>query len=186
MAHITLLERLPGYLGLMAAYPEIAKHLNGLAEALLRKSSSLTSAECEMIATFVSLRNECIFCMNAHAAVARHLLEKESKVIDEIIQDYQTASITEKMKALLTIADKVRQDGRMVTKEDIAKARTSGADDKAIHDTVLIAAAFCMYNRYVDGLATRTPKDPIEYERIGANLAEKGYTHSALTHKRKI
>jgi uncharacterized peroxidase-related enzyme len=157
MAHIPVPEGLPGIFGLITAYPEPAKHLAGLAQALLRGPSPLTAAEREMIAAFVSSQNECSFCLNSHAAAARCLLGGERQVADQVLSDYQTARVSEQLKALLAIADKVRQDGRLVTAEDVARARAAGADDQAIHDTVLIAAAFCMFNRYVDGLGTWAP-----------------------------
>ena len=163
----------------MLAYPETEKHLNGLAQTLLRGSSSLSEAEREVIATQVSHGNECFFCTSSHAAVARHLLGAGGGVVDAVLADPQAAAINAKLRALLTIADKVRRDGRLVTADDVARAREAGADDKAIHDTVLIAAAFCMYNRYVDGLATWAPRDPETYTRIGAKLAKEGYLSSA-------
>jgi alkylhydroperoxidase family enzyme len=79
------------------------------------------------------------------------------------------------MRALLHIAGKVQKGGRGVSEDDVAAARRHGADDAVIHDTVLIAAAFCMYNRYVDGLATWAPEDPAAYEPMGALLATQGY-----------
>ena len=178
MAHIAIPEGVPGIVGPMMAYPETAKHLNGLAEQLLRGPSSLTPAEREMIATFVSSGNDCFFCMNAHAATARHLLGREGGIVDQMTADLLRSPISEKLKALLVIADKVRQGGRRVTEEEVARARREGADDKAIHDTVLIAAAFCMFNRYVDGLATWAPREQATYEQIGADLAQRGYLNS--------
>ena len=86
-----------------------------------------------------------------------------------------TANISDKLRALLAIADKVRRDGRLVTDDDVQIAREAGADDKAIHDTVLIAAMFSMFNRYVDGLATWTPHDSAVFEAIGQRLATQGY-----------
>ncbi len=140
--------------------------------------SSLTEAERELIATYVSSGNECYFCTNSHAAAARHLLGGKCGIIDELLADVMPTGISEKLRALLTIAGKVRRDGRLVGTDDIANARKAGADDKAIHDTVLIAAMFCMYNRYVDGLATWTPKDPAIYDELGMHLATQGYVHS--------
>jgi uncharacterized peroxidase-related enzyme len=179
MAHITLPAGAPGIVGPMLAYPETEKHLNGLAEALLRGPSSLTSAEREVIATYVSARNDCYFCMNAHAATARHLLGPEaSEVVDLVLNDDSKSTLSPRLKALLDIARKVQVGGRRVTEEDVALARAAGADDKAIHDTVLIAAAFCMFNRYVDGLATWAPHDSGLYEQIGEKLATTGYLNS--------
>ena len=159
----------------MMAYPETAVHLNGLAEVLLRGPSSLSRAERELIAAFVSRRNECVFCSNSHAAVSRYHYGDERAVVDHVLEDLDTAPITEKLRALLRIAAKVRGDARQVTPEEVEAARAEGADDKAIHDTVLIAAAFCMFNRYVDGLATVAPNDQEVYDRIGEQLGTEGY-----------
>jgi AhpD family alkylhydroperoxidase len=160
--HIDL-PPLPGIAGLLAGYPETAGPLNNLAEALLRGPSPLTAQQRESIAAYVSRRNDCTFCAETHGAVARQLAGHAEPGPDRLLE------------ALLVIADKVRSDGRSVTADDIAQARAAGADDRAIHDTVLIAAAFCMFNRYVDGLATSIPDDPALYERRGQMLAEHGY-----------
>ncbi|BDI29337.1 carboxymuconolactone decarboxylase [Capsulimonas corticalis] len=178
MAHIDLPENVPGIIGPLMQYPETARHLNGLAEALLRGSSSLTPAEREVIATYVSSQNQCIFCMSSHGAAARYLLGSEAGVVDLVKADYASAPIGDKLKALLAIAGQVQQGGRRVTEAHVAEARKAGADDQAIHDTVLIAAAFCMYNRYVDGLATLIPDDPAEYDIIGARIAKNGYSRT--------
>ena len=175
MAHIKLPEGEPGIIGPLTAYRETEKHLDGLANALMCGPSSLTLAERELIATYVSSGNECYFCTHSHAAVARHLMGDQQQVVAQILEDAATAAVDDKLKALLRIADKVRRDGRLVSDEDVAAARLAGADDKAIHDTVLIAAVFCMFNRYVDGLATWAPQDPAVYEAIGARIATKGY-----------
>jgi alkylhydroperoxidase family enzyme len=113
--------------------------------------------------------------MQAHGAAARQLLGEQSEVVSEVFEDVMTANISDRLRSLLVIADKVRQDGRLVTANDVSIARDAGADDKAIHDTVLIAAMFSLFNRYVDGLATWTPDNPAVYEAIGERLATKGY-----------
>ena len=113
--------------------------------------------------------------MHAHGAAARQLLGEQSGIVGEVFADMTTANISDKLRALLAIADKVRRDGRLVTDDDVQIAREAGADDKAIHDTVLIAAMFSMFNRYVDGLATWTPHDSAVFEAIGQRLATQGY-----------
>jgi uncharacterized peroxidase-related enzyme len=173
--HISLPEGAPGIVGLLTAYPDAAQHLSALAQTVLRGPSTLTAAEREIIAAFVSSRNECEFCMNSHAGAARHLLPGSSELVDEILANPNSERVSRKLRALLAIADKTRNGGRLVTEEDIGKARAAGADDQAIHDTVLIAAMFCMYNRYVDGLATTTPHDSALYDEMGARLASQGY-----------
>ena len=178
MAHIQLPEGIPGILGPMAFSPETAKPLNQLAEVLLRGPNTLSAADREMIATYVSSQNDCYFCQHAHGAVAAYRLNGNEKLVDQVKMDFESAEISEKLKALLRIAGKVQGGGKNVTADDIARARRNGASDKEIHDTVLIAAAFCMYNRYVDGLATWAPTDPELYRENGKRLAEVGYVHS--------
>jgi len=178
MAHIQLPEGIPGILGPMMFSPETAKPLNALAEVLLRGPSSLTPAERELIATYVSSQNDCYFCQHAHGAVAAYRLDRNETLVNQVKLNFETAPISSKLKALLTIAGKVQQGGKRVTGEDVANARRQGATDKEIHDTVLIAAAFCMYNRYVDGLATWAPRDPELYRENGKRLAEEGYLAS--------
>jgi uncharacterized peroxidase-related enzyme len=174
MAHIKLPEGEPGIIGLMVAYREAEKPLNELCNAIMCGPSSLSTAEREMIATYVSNGNECRFCTTTHAAAARELLGEKAPLLDRVLCDLETAGIDEKMKALLIIAGKVRVDGRTVTADDAARARAAGADDKAIHDTVLIAAMFCMFNRYVDGLGT-SPATAEQYAAAGVRIATKGY-----------
>lgn len=178
MPHISLPDGVPGIVGPMVAYPDTERPLNALAEVLLRGPSSLTPAERELIASYVSHRNDCHFCHQSHAAAARHLFDDGASVVDAVRDDLETAPVSDMMRALLRIAAKVQQSGRLVTDADVAAARAAGADDQAIHDTVLIAAAFCMYNRYVDGLATWAPAEPEAYVEMGAALATRGYARS--------
>ena len=146
-----------------------------LAEILLRGPSTLTSGEREMIATFVSSRNDCDFCQLSHRAAAAHHLEGNYELVDAVKRDAESAPVSPKLKALLSIAGKVQQDGKLVATADIDRARAAGATDIEIHDTVLIAAAFSMFNRYVDGLATVTPRDPAAYDAMGKRMAREGY-----------
>jgi uncharacterized peroxidase-related enzyme len=175
MPHILLPEGLPGITSGFAFRPETAKPMRELAEVLLRGPSSLTSGEREIIATFVSTLNDCYFCQTSHRAAAAHHLGGDYRLVDAVRFDYRNADISEKLKALLAIASKVQKSGKNVTAEDVARARQEGATDTEIHDTVLIAAAFCMYNRYVDGLATFTPTDQALYDAMGARMAQQGY-----------
>jgi uncharacterized peroxidase-related enzyme len=175
MPHIHLPEGLPGITGGFAFRPETARPMRELAEVLLRGPNSLTSGEREMIAAFVSSRNDCHFCQASHSAAAAHHLGGNYAAVDAVKRDYQTAPVSAKLKALLAIAGKVQQGGNHVTTADIERARAEGATDVEIHDAVLIAAAFCMFNRYVDGLATLTPVDPAAYNEMGRRMAEQGY-----------
>jgi uncharacterized peroxidase-related enzyme len=175
MAHIQVPDGAPGILGPMAISPESTKALRQLAECLLRSPNTLTPAERETIAAYVSLQNDCRFCQLSHSAAAAEHLGGNYELIDRVKQDYATAEISDKLKSLLAIAGKVQKGGKYVTPEDIGRARQQGATDKEIHDTVLIAAAFCMFNRYVDGLDTWQPTDPDDYREMGCTMAHVGY-----------
>jgi uncharacterized peroxidase-related enzyme len=178
MPHIALEQGVPGIVSAFAFRPETAKPMRELAETLLRGPSSLSSADRETIAAYVSSRNECRFCQLSHsAAAAEHLGGSDAHyaLIESVKADLDSASVTPKLRSLLRIAGKVQQGGKQVTSADIAAAREQGATDLDIHDAVLIAAAFCMYNRYVDGLATWQPDDPNSYRPMGKRMAHEGY-----------
>jgi len=178
MPHIALTEGLPGIRGPMVFSPETTKPLCELVELLLTGPHTLTPAEREIIATYVSSENDCYYCQHCHGSTAaQHLGGKNAdyQFISEIKKNFDATSLSAKMKALLNIAGKVQKGGKHVTEADVSRARAEGATDKEIHDTVLIAAAFCMFNRYVDGLGTWQPKDPEIYREIGRQTSKLGY-----------
>jgi uncharacterized peroxidase-related enzyme len=177
MAHINLPESLPGIRGPMAFRPETAQPLNDLAEVLLRSENSLTRGERELIGTYVSYLNDCFFCQNAHGGLAQHYLQCDMKFIDGVKFNMIDADISTKLKALLSIAASVQKGGKQVTRVQIETAKNLGATDIEIHDTVLIAAAFCMFNRYVDGLGTWAPEDRQFYINRAKSRAEEGYAN---------
>ncbi|MGD8426319.1 MAG: peroxidase-related enzyme [Balneolaceae bacterium] len=175
MAYIELQNQMPGIVGLLTQFKKTAKPLTELAQVLLRGDSTMSEGERELIAALVSARNECKFCMRSHGATAGHLLDGNKELVKQVQEDFRTAPVSDKMKALLNIAAKVQKSGREVTEQDIAEARKEGATDQEIHDTVLIAAAFCLYNRYVDGLGTFAPDNEDVYDEHGRELATEGY-----------
>ncbi|MBS1948134.1 MAG: peroxidase-related enzyme [Bacteroidetes bacterium] len=174
MAYINVKEGVPGIRSLVMFRPETGKPLYDLAQILLRGESTLSEAERELIAAYVSSRNNCMFCMSSHAAASRCLYGEEKNTVDEVLKDMQQSQIGDKLKALLNIAGKVQVLGKEVKEKDVEAARKLGATDREIHDTVLIAAAFSMFNRYVDGLASWTPTDAKMYEEMGKRMS-KGY-----------
>jgi len=178
MAHIALPEDLPGISSAFAFRPETAKPMRELAHVLLHEPNSLTPGERELIATYVSSQNDCYFCQTSHGAAAASHLGGDD-VVQRVKADFKSAPVSPKLKALLAIAGKVQRDGKLVTAEDVERARHEGASDVEIHDTVLIAAAFCMYNRYVDGLDTWQPRENGMYAQMGQHLAEHGYLKSS-------
>ena len=187
MPHIDLGNELPGIRGLMAFRPDTADAMGQLANILLRDDEGISRAERELIATHVSyFLNECIYC---HTSAWRHGLRLHrgyADFVEQVRKDYMHAPISDKLKALIGIAASVQKSGKSVRVEQIEAARALGATDREIHDTVLIAAAFCMFNRYVDGLAARTPTDPESYAARGRQIAEKGYGKHIFTQQQPV
>jgi uncharacterized peroxidase-related enzyme len=180
MPHIALPDGLPGISSGFAFRPETAKPMRELAHVLLHEANTLSPGERELIATYVSSQNDCYFCQTSHGAAAACHLGDQS-LVKQVKTDFERAEISPKLKALLAIARKVQRGGKHVTADDIARARDAGATDHEIHDTVLIAAAFCMYNRYVDGLGTWQPTDESMYAQMGKHLAEHGYRTPSIS-----
>ncbi len=177
MPHIALPEGFPGIRGLFMYSPATAKPLNDLVQTILHdvSTSTLTPGERELIATYTSSLNQCKYCANTHGAIAKYQLDGNGEVVKEVMTNAQHAEVSNKLKALFKIAAKVQESGKKVTTTDIDFAKAEGATEKEIHDTVLIAAAFCMYNRYVDGLGTWAPDDMQVYDAIGKQRATEGY-----------
>jgi uncharacterized peroxidase-related enzyme len=175
MPHITLNSSEPGIRGLLQYRPETGRPLSELAEVLLRGPGTLTRGERELIAAYVSALNDCRYCTGSHSACAAAQLPGGMPVVEQVRADPASAPVSAKLKALLRIAAAVQRSGLDVTADDVARARAEGATDLEIHDTVLIAAVFCMLNRYVDGLATIAPDDPARYAAGAQRLITQGY-----------
>ena len=181
MPHIELPAEYPGIRSLFVFRPETATPLCSLAQVLLHdQHPTLGAGERELIASYVSNLNTCNFCTRSHSAIAKHQLHSDLSLVKQVLADPEAAPISEKLKALLRIAASVQLGGKNVKPEEIADARKEGATDIEIHDTVLIAAAFCMYNRYVDGLATWQPDNEEFYDKMGAQRVREGYKPSSI------
>ena len=184
MPYIEVNNDYPGIRGLMAFRPETAGPLGELANILLRDTDGLSRAERELIATHVSYLNDCFYCHHSHGEIATCYLDGNRDLVDQVRKDYREAAISDKLKALLNIAGKVQKSGKAVLPEDVEGARAAGASDKDIHDTVLIAAAFCLFNRYVDGLGATTPTDLSTYPPRARQIVEKGYGNHVFSNPR--
>jgi uncharacterized peroxidase-related enzyme len=179
MAYINLgidEQLLPGITGLLAYSPATARPLTDLANALLRAPNSLTPGEREMIAAYVSRLNRCTYCAESHGAFAAAQLDNGVAIIEGVTDELESAPISEKLRALLNLAGVVQRDPRQVTQGMVDQAVSKGASETEIHDTVLIAAAFCMFNRYVDGLGTQLPTNTESYEQQARRIMERGYS----------
>ena len=186
MPHINVDENLPGIRSLMAFSPETAAPMGVLANLLLRTNEGLTMAERELIATYVSYLNDCFYCQHSHGAIVSCYLNDDNELVNQVIKDLNNAPISEKLRALLRIAGSAQKGGKHITTEQAEAAKRHGATDKDIHDTVLITAAFCMFNRYVDGLASNTPTDLSSYPLRARQIAENGYGNHIFTNKQPV
>ena len=176
------LPDVPGIQAAIRLTPGLGTHLRGLADELLVNDfpgATITRAEREMLATAVSAANDCFFCMDSHGAHARALLERDGTVelipVIEEIKGGSPDSLDPKMRELLHIARTVRGDARDLTVADVAAAQAEGATDADIQLAVLIAAAFSMYNRMVDGFRARTAPSVDAYRARAAEIAASGY-----------
>lgn len=186
MAHIDVDKNLPGMRSLMAFSPETASPMGELANLLLRSNEGLSMADRELIGTYVSYLNDCFYCQQSHGAIAVCYLDGDSALVEQVKTDFTKAAISDKLKALLSIAGSVQKGGKFVTAEQISAAKELGASDRDIHDTVLIAAAFCMFNRYVDGLASETPADLSSYPPRARQVAENGYGNYIFSNRQPV
>src|SRR3984885_10278923 len=186
MPHINVDKNLPGIRSLMAFSPETATPMGELANLLLRSDEGLSMAERELIAAHVSYLNDCFYCQQSHGAIAVCYLDGNSELVEQVKKDYLNADVSNKLKALLSIAGSVQKGGKYVTPEQVEDAKSLGATDKDIHDTVLIAAAFCMFNRYVDGLAANNPTDLSSYPLRAKQIAERGYGNHIFSNKQPV
>jgi uncharacterized peroxidase-related enzyme len=186
MPHIDVDKDLPGIRSLMAFRPETAAPLGALAEILLRDKEGLSPADRELIATYVSYLNDCFYCHHSHGEIAVCYLDGNRDLVNAVRKNYKEAPISEKLKSLLQIAGKVQQSGKSVLPEDINNAKQHGATDRDIHDAVLIAAAFCLFNRYVDGLASVAPQDLSTYPLRAKQVAEQGYGPHIYSKKQPV
>ncbi|MEU5092800.1 alkylhydroperoxidase [Streptomyces sp. NPDC021356] len=176
MPHIELTNDLPGISGLFAQRPDTAGVLSQLAETLLRSGSSpLSRGERELIGAYVSSLNCTDFCAGSHSAFAAAQLDGGAELVAAVLADPDTAPIPPLLRALLRVAAEVQAKAAPVSDKAIAAARAEGATDTHIHDTVLIAAAFAMFNRYVNGLATEVPAEPTFYDVAAELVVNHGY-----------
>jgi uncharacterized peroxidase-related enzyme len=187
MPHITLApEQFPGTPGLMQHRQETGRPLSALVEVLLRDTNTLSRAERELVAAYVSSRNDCQFCVRTHSEMSAQQSEGDTDearaLVQKVLADLDSAPISPKLKSLLTIAAAVQEGGKAVTTDMVARARDFGATDTEIHDVVLIGAAFSMYNRYCDGLAAVTPDDPAAYIQFAGMIIRDGYSMCATGH----
>jgi uncharacterized peroxidase-related enzyme len=178
----------PGILTALLLTPELGIHLRGLADELLVNDfagATIVRAEREMLATATSAANDCFYCMDSHGAFATALLETtgaaERVPLIDGIKLGSSDGLDDKMQALLHIARTVRREPRDLTAADVAAAHAAGASDADVQLAVLIASAFSMYNRIVEGFRARTPPVAEVYRERASEIAAHGYSDRRVT-----
>ena len=180
------LPDVPGIGVAMRLTPELGVHLRGLADAVLVNDypgATINRTERELLATAVSASNDCFFCMDSHAEHGAAVVAREGKAghaghatMFERIKLGSSDGLDPKVQALVRIARTVGRRALDLTEADVAAARAAGATDADVQLAVLIASAFSMYNRLVDGFRARTPANPEAYRARAAEIAEHGYS----------
>jgi uncharacterized peroxidase-related enzyme len=182
------LPDVPGILAAMHLAPALATHLRGFADALLVEDypgSTISRAERELIATAVSAGNDCFYCMDSHGAFASELLSRDDAAgvaaLVDGIKLGTSAGVSPKLAALLEIARGVQRNPRAVMRSEVEGALAAGATGADTQLAVLIAAAFCMYNRMIDGLRAPTPPSAEAYRHRASQIADHGYSAPQIT-----
>jgi uncharacterized peroxidase-related enzyme len=177
------LPDVPGILVAMRLKPELGFHLRGLADQVLVEDypgATISRAEREMLATATSAANDCFYCMDSHGAFATALLERSDEhdriPIIDVIKQGSSEGLSPKMQALLHITRTVRREPRQLSTADVADAIDAGATDADVQLAVLIASAFSMYNRLVEGFRAKTPPSAEAYMPRAHEIAEHGYS----------
>lgn len=176
------LPEVPGISVAMRLSPGLGVHLRGLADELLVNDfpgATISRAEREMLATATSAANDCFFCMDSHAAHAHAIMERtgdldRAPLLDQI-KIGSSDGLDPRMAALMKISRTVQRAPLELTGADIDAAKAAGATDGDIQLAVLIAAAFSMYNRMVDGFRARTAPVVEVYDERAGEIAEHGY-----------
>jgi uncharacterized peroxidase-related enzyme len=182
------LPDVPGIIAAIRLTPGLGLHLRGLADELLVNDfpgATLVRAQREMLATAVAAAHDCFYCMDSHGAFATAVLERSGATdrapLIDIIKLGSSDGLGDKMGALLHIARTVRGEPRELTVSDVAAAHAAGASDADVQLAVLIAAAFSMYNRMVEGFRARTPPTADAYRSRAAEIAAHGYSDQRVT-----
>ena len=182
------LPDVPGILAAIRLTPGLGVHLRGLADELLVSDfpgTTLQRAEREMLATAVSAANDCFYCMDSHGAFATALLERNDAAdlvpLVDVVKLGASDGFGPKMRALLHISRTVRGDPRELSAGDVDAALAAGASDADVQLAVLIAAAFSMYNRMVDGFRAKTPPTAEAYRGRASEIAAHGYSDQRVT-----
>jgi uncharacterized peroxidase-related enzyme len=182
------LPDIPGIGVAMRLTPALGVHLRGLADAVLVNDfpgATIRREERELLATAVSAANDCFYCMDSHGAFATALLEQRGALdrapLVDVVKTGSSEGFDVKMQALLHVARTVRRDPLELTDADVAVALEAGATDADVQLAVLIASAFSMYNRLVDGFRARTPPTPEAYRERASEIAEHGYSAPPAT-----
>jgi uncharacterized peroxidase-related enzyme len=172
----------PGILVAMNLAPGLATHLRGLADELLVKDfpgATITRGERELLATAVSAANDCFYCMDTHGAFACAVAPELKPLLDDV-KTGGSHGVSPKLGALLAIARTVAKNARALTAADVQAARDAGASDADTQLAVMIAAAFAMYNRMVDGFRAKTPGSPDAYAARAEQIAAHGYSDTRV------
>jgi uncharacterized peroxidase-related enzyme len=177
MAYIQIDSSLPGMQSLLDYRPQIASPLKTLMAVMMRSKEGLSKGERELIATYVSNLNDCYNCHQIHGEVAQCFFEELPDLVESIKTDIHNADLTQRQKAILGIAANVQKNGKLVTDQQISGAKNLGISDLEIHDTVLISAMFCFFNRYIDGLGIVSQDTTETFKERAKMIAEFGYGH---------
>ena len=142
----TKLGFVPNVFRAYAKRPEHFRAFMHYHDVLMRGPSNLSRAEREAIVVAVSSENRCQYCMTAHGAALR-ILGKDAMLAEQIANNWRTADLTPRLRAMLTFASRVNEPGFAATDDEIAALHAAGFADDDIWYIAAIAALFGFSNR---------------------------------------
>eukprot|EP00439_Symbiodinium_sp_Y106_P088726 s1_g1262.t1 len=172
MSHLEHTKKFKGVADVFLRDAELYGPMLKFIEAVMTRASALTVAEREIIASYVSHLNGCDFCVGVHHATLK-ALKTGDDILEQLTDGPRSSVIDERLKAILTFAEKLTKDPHGIGPSDFDPLRAAGWDDQAIEDAINVVSLFAYVNRLVD--ATGVKGSPDYFVTVGDMLASQGY-----------
>lgn len=145
------LGMIPNVLRCYTGNPAKLRTFSAFYNELMLGDSPLTKLEREMIATVVSARNRCFYCLVAHGQMIREL--SGNPEFGELMAfNYRAAQLSERHRAMLDFAWKLTDTPEDISEKDREGLRAVGFSDDEIFDITDVTSFFNYTNRMAHGL----------------------------------
>ena len=148
--------QVPGILQCFATHPPLLEHMMGLARTMLFTEGALGRKNKELLATFVSSRNQCAYCADSHGSSLLVNGGSPDLLSAALTCDLHSTSIDAHQAALLHFVQKVTDDSQHINPADIETLRAHHFTDLQIAETIHLAALFACFNRVVNAFGLQS------------------------------